>query len=232
MVKKLLLLMLLLLITFVVGIFILSSLDADPKTSYGLRELSKSVVLVSGTANEENALIETTAEVKWSGTGFSVLYKNGLTYILTNKHVCEARPNATFTISTIERVSYKASIFSIDPLSDLCVLKTELYVPPVKMEKYNVNMAEEVFVIGAPEGHFPTFVQGRASYFVKVNEPDMKIAQLINAPITHGNSGSPIFDEDGKVVGIIYAVSPQFNMIAYAVPMITIRNFLFNIHLR
>lgn len=167
-----------------------------------------------------------------SGTGF-FLSSDG--YILTNYHVIEnARSIMISGINDDYNSSYTARIEITDKQNDLAILKItdSSYRPISKIPytfKFNTsNVGEDVFVLGYPlistMGMDIKLTNGIIS---SKTGYDGNIAQYqISAPIQPGNSGGPLFDKQGNVIGIVQAKHTQAENAGYAIKASYIRNLV------
>ncbi len=148
---------------------------------------------------------------KWSGngTGFFIS-SNG--YIATNYHVIKNANNIEVDILNESDVSsYKAKVIAQDKINDLAILaidddKFDKTDPiPYKLYDRTVDVATEVFALGYPLalsllGTEIKFTDGKISSKSGING-DVTVYQ-IQVPIQPGNSGGPLFDHYGNLVGI------------------------------
>jgi S1-C subfamily serine protease len=106
---------------------------------------------------------------------------------------------------------FKATVFQTDKINDLAVIKItdSTFVPlpilPYQLANETIAIGNEVFSLGYPiadvMGETVKFTEGKISSLTGINE-DVTKYQL-TAPIQNGNSGGPLFDNSGNVVGII-----------------------------
>jgi len=139
-----------------------------------------------------------------SGTGFFIT-KEG--YILTNNHVVEGTKEVTIVLS--DGSEQKATIVGTDIYSDIAVLKTDGNVPAVaKLGNSDVlKPGQSVIAIGSPLGNFKnTVTVGVVSATGRSIDTGngYMIEDLIqtDAAINHGNSGGPLVNLAGEVVGV------------------------------
>lgn len=168
-----------------------------------------------------------------SGSGF-VIDSEGR--ILTNFHVIEGaqRVEVSFNDETI----VEASVIGIDPRNDLAVLQvdvpTELLTPVELGTSANLQAGQRAIAIGNPFGQFSrSLTTGVISALDRSLEgPDGRaITGMIqtDAAINRGNSGGPLLDSSGRVIGINTAIfSPTGTNagIGFSVPVDTVRRLL------
>ena len=139
-------------------------------------------------------------EATSSGTGFFVSLPG---YVLTNRHVVDGCRTAT--VSRPGYPSSDARIVGVDATNDLALLTTGMgtkMVPPLRI---GVRVGESVFVYGFPLAGLLSssgnFTVGNVTSVAGLGD-DSRILQ-ISAPVQPGNSGGPLLDKSGNVVGII-----------------------------
>jgi len=144
-----------------------------------------------------------------SGTGFFVS-NNG--HILTNYHIVEDA--TTITIKDISGNSYDAKYLKGDSANDVALLKIESNTKPLNILLYSdVEKGSEVFTLGFPLANLQGLEQ--KATFGRVNalsgsEDDVRFLQ-IDVPLQPGNSGGPLFNHTGSVVGITTSTLNQIN---------------------
>jgi serine protease Do len=156
-----------------------------------------------------------TREATSLGSGF-IISPDG--YIVTNNHVIsagEGRPGAndaavdTITITLSDRREYKAKIIGRDPLTDMALLKIDAAgLPFVKFgNSQSVRVGDWAIAIGNPFGLGGTVTAGIVSALhrnIGSGQYDRYIQT--DASINQGNSGGPLFDLEGNVIGINTAI--------------------------
>ncbi|MFC1756583.1 S1C family serine protease [Patescibacteria group bacterium] len=163
-----------------------------------------------------------------SGTGFFVS-EDG--YLLTNKHVV-ADQKAEYTIVMNDGRSLPAIVMALDPFQDLAVLK----IKPEEGEKFNhipfansdkIKVGQTVIAIGNTLGEFQNTVSiGIVSGIDRTvvatgsfgSEKLQRIIQT-DAAVNPGNSGGPLLDLEGKVIGINTAVAQGAENVGFALPI-------------
>jgi S1-C subfamily serine protease len=152
-----------------------------------------------------------TGKFNWngSGTGF---YVNNEGFIATNYHVIQDATDI-FVMCKQNGMNqkYKATVFQSDKINDLAVIKIidKNFIPlpalPYQIASETVAVGNEVFSLGFPladvMGESVKFTDGKISSLTGINEDVTKYQ--VTAPIQNGNSGGPLFDNSGNVVGII-----------------------------
>ncbi|EEX11067.1 protease Do subfamily [Ruegeria lacuscaerulensis ITI-1157] len=139
------------------------------------------------------------------GSGF-VLDEDG--YIITNHHVVDNADTVTVRLS--DDRSYEAEVVGTDPLTDIALLKIEADVPLKAVplgDSDEIRVGEDVVAIGNPFGLSSTVTTGIVSAKGR-NISDGPYAEFIqtDAAINKGNSGGPLFNMDGEVVGVNSAI--------------------------
>jgi S1-C subfamily serine protease len=136
-----------------------------------------------------------------SGTGFFVSSQG---HILTNHHVVENCNSISVALNG--EVSQSARLVTHDSKNDLALLTTTGFKPSaVATMRLGVRLGENIFVYGFPlsgllasSGNFTT---GSVTATAGLGD-DTTMLQL-SAPVQPGNSGGPVFDQNGNVVGVI-----------------------------
>ena len=140
-----------------------------------------------------------------SGSGF-ILTEDG--YIVTNYHVVEGADS--LTVTTNDGAEYTASLCGSDSGNDLAVLKVEAQgLPAVTLgSSSDLIVGDQVAVVGNPLGELTaTLTVGYISGKDRVISTDGSVMNMLqtDAAVNSGNSGGPIFNMNGEVVGIITA---------------------------
>ena len=147
-------------------------------------------------------------------------------YIMTNAHVLE---NATrFFVELHDRRRFEAYLVGTDSISDLAVLKIEApkLIPAAWGESDDVDVGSIVWAIGSPYGFQQTVTSGILSGKDRPGDPNHKKQSLLqtDAAVNPGNSGGPLVDAQGRVIGINTSIFGEtFQGISFAVPSATAR---------
>ncbi|HTU54634.1 MAG TPA: Do family serine endopeptidase [Acetobacteraceae bacterium] len=163
--------------------------------------------------------------VEARGSGF-IISASG--YIVTNNHV--VKDQKTLTVTLDDGTKLRARVVGTDPLTDLAVIKVDAghKLPFVRLGNSNdVQPGEWVIAMGNPFGLGGTVTAGIVSALGR-NIGDGPYDRFIqtDAPINEGNSGGPLFDLQGRVIGVNTAIlSPSGGSvgIGFAIPSNTVR---------
>ena len=155
------------------------------------------------------------------GSGF-IISSDGL--VLTNAHVVRDAKQVTVKLS--DRREFSAQVLGSDPATDIAVLKLDAKgLPTVQLgDPKQVAVGDYVLAIGAPYGFEQTATQGIVSAKGRSLPGDSSVVPFIqtDAAVNPGNSGGPLFDASGRVVGVnaqIYSQSGGFQGLAFAIPV-------------
>ena len=143
------------------------------------------------------------------GTGWSInttmsntLTGNGYkSYIITNDHViagCTINRNITLILA--DQTKIPAYVWSWDQANDVAGIATGTYIPPLNWRGPTPQQGWWVGVMGSPLGFPGILTTGIVS---SVDSPPF--TGTTTAPINHGNSGGPVFDRTGRVIGLATA---------------------------
>jgi len=161
------------------------------------------------------------------GSGF-VVKENGI--ILTNKHVV-FDTDAEYTILTTDEKEYPAKVLTRDMINDMAILQIEAKnLPIVELgDSLKVEPGQTVIAIGNALGLFSNTVSKgivsglsrQISAAMGSGEESEQLRGVIqtDVAINQGNSGGPLIDLDGKVVGINTAVIFGAQNIGFAIPI-------------
>ncbi|MDP2833471.1 MAG: trypsin-like peptidase domain-containing protein [Pseudomonadota bacterium] len=156
------------------------------------------------------------------GSGF-VVAPNGI--ILTNSHVI--RGAEKINVRFADKRELPARVLGIDPLTDVAVLKVEAdnLTTAVLGDSTRLEVGQWVLAIGAPLGLERTATQGIISALGRSLPSDSYVPFIqTDVPINPGNSGGPLFDVQGRVVGInsqIVTHTGGYMGLSFAIPINT-----------
>ena len=157
-----------------------------------------------------------------TGSGF-IFDANGL--ILTNHHVVAGDPSK-LTVTLKDGRSFDATIYGIDTLTDLAIVKVNqagLPTAPIG-DSSTIQVGQQAIAIGSPLGEFTDSVtSGIISALGRsIDVQDgTSLTNLIqtDTAINPGNSGGPLLDPSGKVIGVNTAIASQSQGIGFAIPI-------------
>lgn len=143
------------------------------------------------------------SDVSPSGFGSGLLVKGG--YVLTCWHVVEGAERVSISL---DGKGHVASIVQKDAANDIAILKVSGVEVGASLNfSDEVKLGEKVFTLGYPhpdlQGSNVKFTTGSISSLTGINNSPRYFQ--ISAPLQSGNSGGPLFDEYGNLVGIVAA---------------------------
>lgn len=160
------------------------------------------------------------APVRGQGSGF-IVSPDGL--ILTNAHV--VRDAQTVAVKLTDRREFAARVLGADPKTDIAVLKIQAHsLPTVTLgSSKSLQVGEWVLAIGSPFGFENSVTAGVVSAKGR-SLPDDSAVPFIqtDVAVNPGNSGGPLFNARGEVVGInsqIYSRSGGYQGVSFAIPI-------------
>lgn len=173
-----------------------------------------------------------------SGSGFIVTSKKGKRFFVTNNHVCEGLEIEGKILISSDMISADQTLIHVlkkDPSVDLCIAEAPsqgrgLYI------SNDISVGDSIYLFGHPIG-FPLHkttgevIQHRSVQMIKgTSLLDMEIVNLdawqISALSSPGNSGSPVVDNLGRVVGILFAGSNVNSYTSFIIPAQALSNLL------
>lgn len=154
------------------------------------------------------------------GSGF-IVNRDGI--ILTNAHVVRGAKTVTVTLS--DHRQYKARVLGADSASDIAVLRIDAHdLPTVHIgDSDQLAVGDYVMAIGAPFGLTESATAGIVSAKSRSLPNDGYVSFIqTDAAVNPGNSGGPLLNASGAVVGInsqIYSNSGGYQGVAFAIPI-------------
>lgn len=167
-----------------------------------------------------NAIKDGSGRVEENGMGSGVIMSTD-GFILTNQHV--VRGADSILIQLHDRRQFVATLVGEDESSDLALLKIEApdLIPATWGDSEQVNVGSIVWAIGSPYGFQHTVTSGIISGKNRpgdINHPTQSLLQT-DAAVNPGNSGGPLVDAQGRVIGINTSIfGDSFQGISFAVP--------------
>jgi S1-C subfamily serine protease len=212
-------------------------LGKDISNDYYITISENSMDVRSDDSNEKYLKLYPTAEMivrnsVSSGTGFFINTKG---YIVTNYHCVESAKSIKVSgVNGDSNKKYNAVVEVTDKQNDLAILKISdssfrpLTNIPYAFKFTTSNVGEDCFVLGYPlistMGKDIKLTNGiissKSGYEGNVSQ------YQISAPVQPGNSGGPLFDKDGNVIGIVQAKHREAENAGYAIKSSYIRNLV------
>jgi putative serine protease PepD len=206
-----------------------SLVDLYKRTSPGVVDI---VVTTSGSGNSDSFFgqPQQSQSTKAEGTGFVVDSKGD---IVTNYHVVTGA--TSITVKFQNGKSTKGTLVGSDSGTDLAVIKVDpsatTLAPLTLGDSSSVQTGQSVFAIGSPFGLADSLSAGIVSATGRqMQAPNGKTivnAIQTDAAINHGNSGGPLLDATGKVIGVnsqIESESGGSDGVGFAIPVNTVKS--------
>ncbi len=155
------------------------------------------------------------APSQYGGTGFA-LSSNG--YLVTNYHVVKGADSVY--IQNNKGESFKVQTIYIDPSYDIAVLQitdplfTSLANLPYTFKKSAADLGEDVYTIGYPRDEV---VLGKGYLSAQTGFGGDSLQYQVSIPVNPGNSGGPLLDNKGNVIGVISGKQNQADGAAFAI---------------
>jgi serine protease Do len=169
-----------------------------------------------------------------SGSGF-IVSADGL--ILTNKHVVSDK-KADYEVATNDGQKYSAKVLVLDPVQDLAIIKIQLKLPdeagktfqPVVLgDSSAIQIGQTAIAIGNSLGEFYNTVSvGVVSGLqrtISASSQDGSFSERLegiiqtDAAINTGNSGGPLLNLNGEVIGVNTAIAEAASSVSFAIPI-------------
>jgi S1-C subfamily serine protease len=204
----------------------LSASEIYEKTYKGVVEIT------STAASQSDGLGQGEQQAQGQGSGF-VFNSDG--YIVTNDHVVEGAEAAS--VRFWDGSTYDATIVGADPSTDLAVIKVDapadMLVPLTVGDSTQLTVGEGVVALGSPFGLEGTITSGIVSalnrQMTSPNNFTINNSIQTDAAINHGNSGGPLLNGAGEIVGVntqIKSESGGSDGIGFAIPSSTVASIV------
>ncbi|HLS96704.1 MAG TPA: serine protease [Sphingobacterium sp.] len=192
------------------------------KTTSDYSALRRDMNTVKRNVNAHNAAIKSISSHKdnvetmhYGATGFMIT-KNG--YVVTNYHVITGADSVH--LQNHKGQSFKADIIFTNPEKDLAILRINdstfrsLKNIPYTFKKQDSDLGEDIYTIGFPRDEA---VYGQGYLSSATGYAGDTLAYQISIPVNPGNSGGPVLDKDGNVIGIISGKQKGIDGAAFAI---------------
>ena len=192
------------------------------------RQTYKGVVEITVSTPQQTPMGNQEAQAQ--GSGF-VIDSDG--HIVTNDHVVENADSVSVRFWNGD--TYNASVVGTDPSTDLAVIKVDApssILHPVSLgDSSSVQVGDPVVAIGSPFGLEETVTTGIVSALHRqmeaLNKFTINDSIQTDAAINHGNSGGPLFNAAGQVIGVNSQIAGQTGAnvgIGFSIPSNTVRS--------
>lgn len=159
-----------------------------------------SVVKIRGVAPSCQKVLE--------GSGFVIAPNR----VMSNAHVVAGAETVTVEV---DGQSYDATVVSYDPNEDISILAVpDLPAPPLLFHDAEAKPGTDAVVMGYPGGGDFTATPSRVRETIELNGPDIyhtttvnRTVYTIRGTVKQGNSGGPMIDTDGKVLGVVFGAA-------------------------
>lgn len=149
------------------------------------------------------------------GSGFLIDAKG---YLVTNAHV--VRGSSTIIVLNNKGQEFKASLALLDEAKDIAILKIEDqdFVPatklPYSIRKSNSDLGEQIFTLGFPKDEI-VYNEGYLSSKNGYNGDTISCQIAVSA--NPGNSGGPVLNKNGEVIGVLSTAQPNAEGVVFAI---------------
>lgn len=173
-----------------------------------LDELTRRLAGVEATLRDQPNPVEAAAKVapsvftvqagQFSGTAFVESVTGGQSLLITNFHVIQSVwDSGGRTVSLVQKHQvYRATIERVSRVRDLALLEAARTLPTLELNRTLPSVGSTVIVVGSPEGLEGTVASGIVS---AIRQDYIQFS----APVSPGNSGSPLLNSNGQVLGVI-----------------------------
>lgn len=192
-------------------------------------KIKKTEIKVDQLANNLNAkqTPNPTPNPDYRATGFLI---DGNGYLVTNAHVVNKMK--TIFVENNEGKYFSAISVFTDPTSDLAILKisdtafTTISNLPYSIKKNNSDLGEQIFTLGYPRSEI---VYGEGYLSAKSGNDGDSTAYQISVSVNPGNSGGPVMNKNGEIIGIITSKNSTADGVVYAAKSKNIFSLLENL---
>ncbi len=192
-----------------------------------------SVVNISTTSIEQDQFFRRQWQTEGSGSG-AVLDKQG--HIITNFHVVDGADQIEVTLASDK--SFVATLVGRDKEQDIAVLKIDAPVEdllPIALgTSGNLRVGQRVYILGTPfslDGTLTTGIISSLNRSLASRVPGRKMQSLIqtDAAMNPGNSGGPLLNTQGQMIGMCVAIATKTGQnagLGFAIPIDRIKQFI------
>ncbi len=199
--------------------------------------VSKSVVSIV-TSTTQKSLTSSESSATAAGTGF-ILSSDG--YIATNKHVVSGATKIGVLLD--DGTAFEdVELIGTDPLNDFAIIKIKdaKDLTPIKLgDSKTISAGQQVIAIGNALGAYQNsvtsgIISGKGRSLTATDSSRTQIETLsdmiqTDAAINGGNSGGPLLNAAGEVIGINTAYASQGNNVGFAIPISSVKGIINNV---
>jgi S1-C subfamily serine protease len=156
-------------------------------------------------------------EARFRATGFMIDASNA--YIITNAHVVKEAKNKLI-IENNKGVQYNAKAIYLNTLTDIAILKVtdsdfkKMPSIPYSIKRNSCDLGEQIFLLGYPKQEI---VYGEG-YISAMNGYEMDtIFYQLSTPANEGNSGSPVVNKKGELLGVLSSMETNAQGVVFAI---------------
>ncbi len=172
----------------------------DPQT---LRDLRDQVATVHVLTNDDMVL--------GSGTVFAISDM----VAVTAEHVCSAViPYGKLVLMDYAGEMTRLFVAEVGERGELCLLYGEHRLTPLGVAWNDVEYGDPVWVFGSPNGFPNVITKGHA--LGEIMFPGLQPRRALSVQAYFGNSGGPVLNADGQVVGVLVAGLPRYNQLSFS----------------
>jgi S1-C subfamily serine protease len=180
-----------------------------------VQQIERTTRATSQTVSEVKSKIDAHAELKTGGTSFLIDPRG---YLVTNAHV--VKDVKIVYVQNSKGDNFKAVIVFVNPLQDLAILKiddsdytTGGPLPYGINKKGGADLGEPIFILGYPRNEI---VYGQGYLSAKTGYDGDSSSCQITVSANPGNSGGPVLNEKGEVIGILSTKQVQADETVFA----------------
>jgi len=199
--------------------------ELDTKQTAIYKELRRTVEQIKQSQRAMENMVEAKEKPKrtpeaYAGTGF-LISSNG--YVATSYHVVRDAVNKESDSVVIENMKFgrlRATIVHNDPANDVSILKVDQKLDefsqplPYMLSMTEANLAEDVYTLGYPR---EDIVFGEGSVSALTGFKQNPNAYQVSVPVNPGNSGGPLLNTKGDLVGVISGIQTETVGAAFAI---------------
>jgi S1-C subfamily serine protease len=177
--------------------------NSDPRKDGYVQPRSISDLVDRTQASTVTVFCEPTKKDGVLGTAWAIDLPNGVekeypTTLITNHHVIEKciGLDGSLTVALLNKDEVKARIVKWDKENDLAVLAADLEIEPLELSEFDPWPGYWTMALGSADGY-----EGSVAFGSILNATDFEL--LLTTNLSHGNSGGPLVDNEGRVIGVV-----------------------------